>query len=55
MNNVIAKCKELGLLVFASFNRIHVVPPLNTQDEVVQQGLQIIDQALDVADEYYQH
>ena len=27
MNAVIASCKEQGLLPFANFNRIHVVPP----------------------------
>lgn len=54
MGKVIAKCKEQGLLVFANFNRIHVVPPLNTPDDVVVEGLEMIDQALSVADEYYE-
>jgi taurine--2-oxoglutarate transaminase len=52
MNEVIGKCKELGLIVFANFNRIHVVPPLNTSDEIVREGLSILDQALTVADEH---
>ena len=55
MGKVIAKCKELGLIVFANFNRIHVVPPLNTDDEIVTEGLAILDEALSVADQYYQH
>jgi len=54
MNEVIAKCKELGLVVFANFNRIHVVPPLNTPDDVVTEGLAILDKALAVADKYYE-
>lgn len=55
MGKVIAKCKELGLIVFANFNRIHVVPPLNIDDAVLQEGLAILDEALNVADEYYQN
>ncbi|HIW45432.1 MAG TPA: aminotransferase class III-fold pyridoxal phosphate-dependent enzyme, partial [Candidatus Yaniella excrementigallinarum] len=54
MGEVIAKCKELGLIVFANFNRIHVVPPLNTPDDVVTEGLAILDEALAVADAYYE-
>lgn len=53
MGEVIAKAKELGLIVFANFNRIHVVPPLNTPDEVVKEGLTILDEALAVADQHY--
>jgi len=52
MNEVIGKCKELGLIVFANFNRIHVVPPLNTSDDIVCEGLEILDQALTVADQH---
>ena len=54
MGEVIGKCKELGLLVFANFNRIHVVPPLNTADDVVREGLAILDEALALADKHYQ-
>lgn len=54
MGEVIGKCKELGLVVFANFNRIHVVPPLNTPDEVVREGLSILNEALSVADQHYQ-
>ena len=54
MGEVIGKCKELGLVVFANFNRIHVVPPLNTPDDVVTEGLAILDEALAVADKYYE-
>lgn len=54
MGEVIGKCKELGLLVFANFNRIHVVPPLNTSDDIVREGLALLDQALALADRHYQ-
>ncbi len=50
MNSVIAACKAGGLLPFANFNRIHVVPPCNVSADEVREGLAILDSALDVAD-----
>lgn len=50
MNSVIAACKAGGLLPFANFNRIHVVPPCNVTEDEVRTGLAILDSALDVAD-----
>lgn len=50
MNGVIAACKAGGLLPFANFNRIHVVPPCNVSADEVREGLMILDSALDVAD-----
>ncbi|MHA3024641.1 aminotransferase class III-fold pyridoxal phosphate-dependent enzyme [Mycobacterium sp. BMJ-28] len=50
MNAVIAACKAGGLLPFANFNRIHVVPPCNVTEDEVRAGLAILDAALDVAD-----
>src|SRR5699024_3478541 len=52
MNEVIAALKADGVLPFANFNRIHVVPPLNTPDDVLQFGLAALDRALDVADRF---
>ncbi|MDN5807599.1 MAG: aspartate aminotransferase family protein [Brevibacterium sp.] len=52
MNRVIAAIKSGGVLPFANFNRIHVVPPLNTPDEDVCFGLEVLDEALSIADEY---
>ncbi|WP_409429928.1 aspartate aminotransferase family protein [Mycobacterium sp. SMC-16] len=54
MNTVIAFCKENGLMPFTNFNRIHVVPPCNASDDEVRAGLEILDRALDVADQYAQ-
>jgi taurine--2-oxoglutarate transaminase len=46
-----AACKKAGLWPFTHFNRVHVAPPLViTEDELVR-GLDIIDEALSVADE----
>ena len=52
MNAVLAACKANGLLPFANFNRIHVVPPCNVTDTEVSEGLRILDAALAVADSY---
>ncbi|MCC4249812.1 aspartate aminotransferase family protein [Microbacterium testaceum] len=46
-----AACKKAGLWPFTHFNRVHVAPPLViTEDELVR-GLDIIDEALAIADE----
>ncbi|MGP4055589.1 aspartate aminotransferase family protein [Mycobacterium sp. 4D054] len=52
MAAVLAACKSGGMLPFANFNRIHAVPPCNVTDDEVAEGLQILDAALTVADEY---
>ncbi|WP_026534638.1 aspartate aminotransferase family protein [Arthrobacter sp. H14] len=50
MNELVAVCKSRGLLPFANFNRIHVVPPLNITVEDANAGLDILDEALAAAD-----
>lgn len=50
MNQVIGAMKAGGVLPFANFNRIHVVPPLNTPDADVRFGLDVLDKALTIAD-----
>ncbi|AFM16476.1 adenosylmethionine-8-amino-7-oxononanoate aminotransferase [Mycolicibacterium chubuense NBB4] len=52
MAAVLAACKTGGLLPFANFNRIHAVPPCNVTDDEVAEGLQILDEALSVADDH---
>jgi taurine--2-oxoglutarate transaminase len=52
MNAVMAACKSGGLLPFANFNRIHAVPACNITDAEVAEGLEILDDALSVADSY---
>ncbi|GAB2864980.1 aminotransferase class III-fold pyridoxal phosphate-dependent enzyme [Nocardioides pacificus] len=46
MGTLIAACTRLGMLPFANFNRIHVVPPLTTTREEAREGLDILDRAL---------
>jgi taurine--2-oxoglutarate transaminase len=49
---VAAACKREGVWPFTHFNRLHVAPPLViTEDELIR-GLEVIDRALDVADEH---
>ena len=52
MNAVVGACKSNGLLPFANFNRVHVVPPCNVTAEEAREGLAILDKALDVADQH---
>ncbi|GAB2905353.1 aspartate aminotransferase family protein [Neomicrococcus lactis] len=52
MNELIGALKAKGILPFANFNRIHVVPALNIPDEVLEQALDAIDEALEVTDKY---
>ncbi|HYU65552.1 MAG TPA: hypothetical protein VEK09_02270, partial [Jatrophihabitantaceae bacterium] len=48
MNEVLASLKKQGLLPFANFNRIHVVPPCNITADQARAGLAILDEALTV-------
>ncbi|MCU4184960.1 aspartate aminotransferase family protein [Acidiferrimicrobium sp. IK] len=47
-----AACKQMGLWPFTHFNRTHVVPPCPITEGEVRSGLEILDQALAVADRY---
>ncbi|MGI8564409.1 MAG: aspartate aminotransferase family protein [Candidatus Dormibacter sp.] len=53
MSELAAACKERGLYPFIHFNRMHVVPPCTISVAEVRQGLEIIDEALVVADRHY--
>lgn len=53
MNEFAAACKELGLWPFTHFNRTHVAPPCTTTADELRSGLEILDDALLVADRYY--
>ena len=50
MSAVIGACKQGGMLPFANFNRIHVVPPCTVTEQEAREGLAILDKALDAAD-----
>ncbi len=53
MNEILAACRNEGLLIFNNFHRLHVVPPCNVTNEEVHDGLERLDRALSVADKYY--
>jgi taurine--2-oxoglutarate transaminase len=46
-------CKDRGLWPFTHFNRLHVVPPCTTTADELHEGLAVLDEALDVADQHY--
>ncbi|WP_427869722.1 aspartate aminotransferase family protein [Leucobacter luti] len=52
-NAVVAACKQAGLWPFAAGNRLQIAPPLIISEEDLVKGLDIIDEALTVADGYY--
>ncbi|MEO3937837.1 aspartate aminotransferase family protein [Dermatophilaceae bacterium Soc4.6] len=49
MSAILSACQRRGLLPFANYNRIHVVPPLTTTAQQVRDGLAILDEALSEA------
>lgn len=54
MVDVKSACRNNGLWVDGIMNRIHIVPPCNTPEIELIEGLQILDYALTIADEYAQ-
>jgi taurine--2-oxoglutarate transaminase len=54
MDEIVKACKQGGLLPFANFNRIHVVPPCTTSDDEAREGLAILDEALQHGDVHAQ-
>ncbi|MDP9094049.1 MAG: aspartate aminotransferase family protein [Actinomycetota bacterium] len=53
MNEFASACKQRGLWPFTHFNRTHVVPPCTTSAADTRAGIDILDEALTVADRYY--
>ncbi|MDT3726467.1 aspartate aminotransferase family protein [Streptomyces sp. DSM 41972] len=47
-----AAAKKAGLWPFVNMNRTHVVPPLNTSEAELKEGLAALDAALSAADEH---
>ncbi|ROZ99319.1 aspartate aminotransferase family protein [Gordonia sp. OPL2] len=52
MGAVLKECKANGLLPFANFNRIHIVPPCTVTEQEAREGIAILDRALEIADGY---
>lgn len=53
ISEVLAACRNEGLLIFNNFHRLHVVPPCNITESDAHEGLTRLDRALTVADRYY--
>jgi taurine--2-oxoglutarate transaminase len=49
MTELVAACRDGGLLPFVNYNRLHVVPPCTVSDAEAKEGLEILDRALSVA------
>ena len=52
-NEMAAKIRELGMFTFVRWNYIFVAPPLIITEEQVDEGMEIISQAIALADAYY--
>ena len=52
MNRVAAKIKELGMYTFVRWNYIFTCPPLCITEDEIDEGLDIISQAIAIADEH---
>jgi taurine--2-oxoglutarate transaminase len=53
MGELMAGMKKRGVLPFANFNRLHVVPPCTVTDEEAKEGLGVLDEAFSDIDHYY--
>ncbi|MEO5905153.1 MAG: aminotransferase class III-fold pyridoxal phosphate-dependent enzyme [Saprospiraceae bacterium] len=52
MNKVAAKIKELGMYTFVRWNYIFTCPPLTINREQIDEGLGIIEEALEISDSH---
>jgi taurine--2-oxoglutarate transaminase len=52
MAEIAAACRTGGVWPFVHFNRTHIAPPLVISDEDLHRGLDVIDDALELADRY---
>lgn len=52
MRRVLEECHEAGVWPFSHHNRLHIAPPLIISEIDLKRGLEVIDQALSVADSY---
>jgi taurine--2-oxoglutarate transaminase len=53
MAELVAACRERGLMPFTNYNRLHVVPPCTISDAETKEGLAVLDDALSVLAPYY--
>lgn len=53
MNEVVAACKSAGVWPWPIMNRLQIAPPLIISEADLVRGLDVIDEALNLADRYY--
>jgi len=53
MAELLGELRKLGMLPFANFNRLHVVPPCTITPEEAKEGLAMLDEALALTDAHY--
>ncbi len=53
MAELLGEIKKRGVLPFANFNRLHVVPPCNVSDTEVKDGLAVLDEAFGAIAHHY--
>lgn len=54
MGTLLGALKKRGVLPFANYHRLHVVPPCTISDEEAKEGLAILDEALGEIAGYYE-
>ncbi len=47
------KIRELGMFTFVKWNFIFIAPPLNVTKQEIDEGIEILSEAIKIADEYY--
>ena len=52
MRKAAGKLRELGMSTFVKWDWIFCTPPLIINEEQIQEGLSMIDEALSIIDEY---
>ncbi len=50
---IAGKIRSLGMFTFVKWNFIFIAPPLNITKEQINEGFNIISEAISIADEYY--
>ena len=50
---IAGKLRELGMFTFVKWNFIFIAPPLIITEEQIDEGVAIISEALEIADQYY--
>jgi taurine--2-oxoglutarate transaminase len=53
MNELVAACRKNGLMPFANFNRLQLVPPCNISEADAKLGLELLDRSISEINKYY--